>query len=305
MDIARRMKPAHLGLILKIAETRQLQLAAQALAISQPAASRILSEFERTIGSPLFVRHPKGMELSSAGAAFVRHARVIMGEVETLEHELRQLQEGALGEVRVGSVTGPAAGCLTPAIQAVLEETPDLVITVDVAPSTELIRQLEEGRYDFVLGRIPPTHDSRNFHIHPARTEVVALLVHVTHPLARHSNVELTDLTGFPWVMQERGMPIRQAVESAFLAEGVPIPLRVLNSSSLLVALAQVARGQAIAPMSEEVKELLVHADIGANVVAVNLRQPIIVPNYFVIRDGSRKLSRAAERLLKEVLERI
>lgn len=305
MDIARRIKPAHLALILKIAETRQLQLAAQALAISQPAASRILSEFEKAIGSPLFVRHPKGMELSSAGAAFVRHARVIMGEVETLEHELRQLQDGALGEVRVGSVTGPAAGCLTPAIQAVLEETPDLEITVDVAPSTELIRQLEEGRYDFILGRIPPTYNSRDFHVHPARTEVIALLVHVTHPLARRRNVDLGDLTGFPWVMQERGMPIRQAVEAAFHADGVPIPPRVLNSSSLLVALAQVARGQAIAPQSEEVKELLVHADIGANVVAVNLRQPIIVPSYFVIRDGSRKLSRAAERLLKEVLERI
>lgn len=305
MDIARRIKPAHLALILKIAETRQLQLAAQALAMSQPAASRILSEFEKAIGSPLFVRHPKGMELSSAGAAFVRHARVIMGEVETLEHELRQLQDGALGEVRVGSVTGPAAGCLTPAIQAVLEETPDLEITVDVAPSTELIRQLEEGRYDFILGRIPPTYNSRDFHVHPARTEVIALLVHVTHPLARRRNVDLGDLTGFPWVMQERGMPIRQAVEAAFHADGVPIPPRVLNSSSLLVALAQVARGQAIAPQSEEVKELLVHADIGANVVAVNLRQPIIVPSYFVIRDGSRKLSRAAERLLKEVLERI
>lgn len=305
MDISHRIKPTHLALILKIAETQQLQLAARALGMSQPAASRILAEFEKTIGSALFVRHPKGMVLSAAGAAFVRHARVILGEVETLEDELRSLQAGALGEVRVGSVTGPAVGCLMPAVHTVLEEFPDLEINVDVAPSTELIRQLDEGRYDFILGRIPATHDSRNFHVHPARTEVAVLLVHGSHPLARRRDVGLADLTGFPWVMQERGMPIRQAVEAAFHAEGVPIPPRVLNSSSLLVALSQVARGQAIAPQSEEVKELLVHTDIDANLTSLSLRRPIVVPSYFVIRDRSRKLSRAAERLLKEVLLRV
>ena len=100
MDIARRIKPAHLDLVLKIAETQQLQLAAQAVAISQPAASRILAEIETNIGSPLFVRHPKGMVMSQAGEVFVRHARVILAEVRTLEDELRHIQSGDLGEVR-------------------------------------------------------------------------------------------------------------------------------------------------------------------------------------------------------------
>ena len=305
MDIAHRMKPAHLALILKIAETQQLQLAAQAMAMSQPAASRILADFERTIGSRLFTRHPKGMELTLAGAAFVRHARVILGEVQTLESELQNLRLGALGNVRVGSVTGPAVGCLMPAVQAVLDQSPDLEINVDVAPSVELVRMLEEGRYDFILGRIPPTHDSRGFHVYPARTEVVVLMVHGTHPMAGRGDVDLAELTAYPWVMQQRGMPIRQAVEAAFHAEGVPIPSRVLNSSSLLVALSQMARGQAIAPQSQEVKDLLVHADVGANVDTLTLRCPMIVPSYFVIRDRSRKLSRGADRLFQEVLARV
>ncbi|MBY6160803.1 LysR family transcriptional regulator [Mameliella alba] len=305
MDIARRIKPAHLDLILRIAESRQLQLAAQAMAISQPAASRILAEIETNIGSPLFTRHPKGMEVTAAGAAFVRHARVILSEVHTLEHELRHLQSGALGEVRVGSVTGPTVGCLMPAVQAVLRDSPELEISVDVAPSRLLIRDLEEGRYDFVLGRIPPGHDSLQFHVHPARTEDVALLIHATHPLAGQRDVEMQALTGFPWVMQERGMPIRQAVEEAFHTEGVPIPSRILNSSSLLVALSQLARAEAIVPQTNEVKGLLTHSDIGANLTALHLRRPIVVPPYFVLRDGSRKLSRAAERLLNEVLSRL
>ncbi len=77
MTLAQRLKAPHLRLILKIAETGQLQIAASTLAMSQPAASRILAEIEAGTGSPLFVRHPKGMEPTPVGEAFVKHARAI------------------------------------------------------------------------------------------------------------------------------------------------------------------------------------------------------------------------------------
>ncbi|MEZ5771689.1 MAG: LysR family transcriptional regulator [Defluviimonas denitrificans] len=69
MALSRKLKPAHLRLILKIAETGQLQMAATALAMSQPAASRILNEIEVEAGTPLFLRHAKGMEPTQAGSA--------------------------------------------------------------------------------------------------------------------------------------------------------------------------------------------------------------------------------------------
>lgn len=305
MDIARRLKPAHLDLIVRIADTSKLQLAAEAMAMSQPAASRTLSEIEAAVGGALFVRHPKGMDLTPAGTAFVRHARVVLAELQTLSDELRHLQSGHLGEVRVGSVTGPAIGCLMPAVQALHQEAPDVRISVDVAPSRVLVRQLEEGRYDFVIARVPPGHDSRGLRLHPARTEIVSLLVHATHPLAASDRVTLSDLVDQPWVMQEPGTPIRQAVEEAFFAEGLPTPHRVLNSSSLLVALAQVANAGSVTPQSQEASQLLVRAEVGAQVVPLSLPRPIVVPPYFVIRHRSQQLPRAAEQLLDAVLARL
>ena len=53
-----RLQPKHLNLIRSIAELGQLSLAAQALALTQPAASRMLGEIERYVGSPIFVRTP-------------------------------------------------------------------------------------------------------------------------------------------------------------------------------------------------------------------------------------------------------
>lgn len=305
MDIARRLKPSHLSLILKIAETRQLQLAAQAVGMSQPAASRVLAEIEGAVGGPLFTRHPKGMEVTQAGAVVVRHARVILSEMRSLRDELHYLSSGELGQVRVGSVTGPAVGCLMPAVQAVQRDSPDLLVNVEIAPSSALLRGLEEGAYDFILGRIPPGYDARAFHVHPARTEVVKLMVHATHPLAGARGVRLRDLGGYPWVMQAIGSPIRQAVDEAHHRAGVPTPPRVLNSSSLLVALAQLARTRAIAPQSDEVRELLVQPEMGARLVALDLAEDIIVPPYFLMRPRKGEPSRAVDRLLAQVLVRL
>lgn len=305
MDPIRRIKPSHLELVQKIAQANKLQMAAEAHGISQPAASRILSDIEAMVGSPLFFRHPKGMELTPEGTAFVSHARVILSEMEALENELRSIQEGALGELRIGSVTGPAVGYLMPAIQELQKNKPDLQISVEIAPSTSLIRRLDQGRFDFILARLPPTHDSRAYRMYPARIELVSFLVHQTHPLSGQQDVELAQLRDYSWVMQERGMPIRQAVEIAFLEQGVEVPPRILNSSSLLVALAQIAHAQAIAPQTDEVRDLLVHSDIGANITSLHLRSRIVVPPYFIICDGKTQLSRAAELLLQEVLKRV
>ena len=64
MDLSRRLKPNHLKLIDEIAKKQKLQLAAEALSISQPAASRMLADIETNMGTPLFVRHPRWMELT-------------------------------------------------------------------------------------------------------------------------------------------------------------------------------------------------------------------------------------------------
>lgn len=305
LNILSRVKPRHLQLVLEIAETEQLQLAAQSLAISQPAASRILADLESTFGSPLFERHPLGMVPTPAGEIFARHARVMLSELETMTDELAHLAEGASGTVRVGAVTGPAIGYLMPAVQSVLESYPDLNISVDVAPSSTLFRRLKEARYDFIVGRTTPDQDKSEYRFYPAPAEVVALVVHETHPLAGDAVVDLAATGAYPWVIQEEGSPIRMAVEDAFLRQNVAVPTRILNSSSLLVVLSQVAGGQSIAPQTEEVANLLGSPQVAARLVTLTLREPIVVAPYFIIRSERRSLSRAAGHLLHEVLSRI
>jgi DNA-binding transcriptional LysR family regulator len=304
MVLINRIKPRHLDLVIKVAETKQLQLAARQVNISQPAASRILHDLESQFGVSFFDRHPTGMEPTPAGLIFLRHARSALTELTTLSAELEHLKSGQIGAVRVGTVTGPAAGHLMPAVRAVLRQHPELRIYVDVEPSSRLFRGLQEAQYDFILGRANPHHNPVDFRFHPGRKEVVSLMVHSTHPLAKRDKVSLAETSDFPWVIQEEGSPIREAVEQAFHTEAVPVPPRVLNSSSLLVALTRVAEGTAIAPQANEVTRLLMSTEINADLSVLNTQSDISVAPYFVIQSAQRELSRAAERLLREVMSR-
>jgi DNA-binding transcriptional LysR family regulator len=305
MDLIRRLKPTHLRLISEIARHQKLQLAAESMGVSQPAASRMLADIEAEAGAPLFVRHPRWMEPTPVGAAFLRHIRVILSELESLQTEVENLNVGQSGEIRVGAVTGPAMGFLMPAIRAVKEESPDIEATIEVGPSVQLVRGLKEGRFDFIIARLPPEYDVTDFHIYPARSENISMLVRDSHPLAGRRNLPLEELSQYEWVVQERGSPLRQAVEAAFMQIARPVPRNVNNSSSLLVVLALLAESDVISPQSEEVAEILTGPGLGARLCALDLDQTITVSPYFIIANRAHQLPRAVDRVLKEVLRRL
>lgn len=302
MSLAARLKPAHLALMVRIAEMGRLHLAAERTAMSQPAASRILADIESRAGTPLFERGPEGMRPTAAGQAMVKHARSILEGLDNLDREIGLVQSGRAGAVRIGTVTGPAVGSVVPAIRACRAEAPELEVTVEVLPSAPLVAGLAERQYDFILARIPPGADARAFHLAPARSERVTLLVGRGHPLAGRARVGLADLVDFEWVVQERTSPIRTAVEAAFRDKGLATPARVTNSSSLLVALAMLEGSSVIAPQSDEVARLVERQGGGRGPVRLDLSDPITVPPFYVIRNRAHELSRAAERVLGEVL---
>ncbi len=305
MSLATRLKPAHLDLIVRIAETGKLHLAAERTAMSQPAASRILADIERRAGVALFDRAPDGMRPTAAGQAVVKYARSILEGLDNLDREIGLVQSGRAGTVRIGTVTGPAVGSVVPAIRACRAEAPELEVTVEVLPSAPLVAGLAERQFDFILARIPPGADARAFHLAPARTERVTLLVDRAHPCAAREQVALAELLEDEWIVQERASPIRSAVEEAFRLRGLPTPARVTNSSSLLVALAMLEGSRAISPQSDEVARLIERQGAGQGPVRLHLEDEITVSPFFVIRNRAHELSRAAERVLEEVLSRL
>jgi len=300
--VARRLKLPHLRLTLALANTGQISAAARALNMSQPAASRMLAEMERHLGAPVCVRGPKGVELSETGLALAERARRILTELSEAGRDVVEIRSGKAGRVYLGAVTAPAIDLVVPALQRLKAAHPTIEAHVEVGTSDMLVPRLLEGQLDFVIGRVPAHLDIADFDVRPVQPEVVSLLVRRDHPLSRARRLPLAATTGFEWVMQPAGTPLRRAMEYSFASRGLPMPRVSLISTSFLVLLAMIWRSDAIAPVAEEAARLLAGDSGMAPAVGVlDLAERIEITPYAVITRAGRHLSPTARLFHAEI----
>jgi DNA-binding transcriptional LysR family regulator len=302
LDLINRLQWRHLRLIKAIGEYGQLSIAAERLSITQPAASRMLAETEAMVGQPLFERHPKGMVPTAIAEVLIRHAaNLLLGLAETAS-EVSAFSSGKTGTVRVGSVTGAAVAYVVPAIQSLKQDAKGAEVYVDVGPSDALMEGLLNGNYDFILSRVPADQDARKFEIMRGKVESVEFLVRPGHPLLFKGRPSLRDLGGYSWVIQPAGTPMRQAVEEAFIAQAIPLPDEIVNTTSLLVMIAYLQTSDSISPISSEVGDLIRKTGAGG-MKTISISESIVITPYHLIQRKSVITSPLAHRLRDLVIE--
>ena len=302
-NLATQLTLKHLRLIAAVAEHRQLSLAAHALTLTQPAASRVLAEIETLVGAPLFERHPRGMEPTALGMGLAQRARTIIESLADAAEEAEQLRFGRGGVVRIGAVTGAAVGIVVPVLRRLKALAPDAEVHVQVAMSDELIGDLMALRLDMVLGRLPATARPGDFDLVPASGEQVRLVANRRNPLAGRSIVTLPELSQVPWVMQGPGAPVRRAVEEAFMNAAASLPRDITNTASLLVVLAMLRHGDTVTPLSHEVAELL--TAMQPDLTILPLSASISVAPYALVTLRDRRLTPVAARCHRLVAEQL
>lgn len=284
-------------LIQSIHNTGQLGLAAEQLALSQPAASRMLASIEQVVGGPVFLRHPKGMTPTPVGETLIRNGHNLLNGLEQTLREISSVSEGLAGTARVGSVTDGAVAFVVPAIQELKKTATGADIHVDVAPSDVLVEGLFRGEYDFVLSRIPPKYDKRLLEVRRGRHEDICFMMRAGHPLAQHDTAPLDHLAAYEWVIQAPHTPLRQAVEAVFVSAGVELPGDIVNTTSMLVMLAYLASSDALVPIPRPVADLFVAKDLAGGLAIVGPEEKILVSPYYLISRKNVIISAVATRL--------
>jgi DNA-binding transcriptional LysR family regulator len=251
-----RLKIRHLQLFLALDEHRNLHRAAASLNLSQPAASKLLGDLEDALGFPLFERHPRGIEPNWYGELMIRHARVILSELAVAGTELAALQAGHSGKVTVGTVMAPAVELIVPAVDAIRRGHPGLQIAVDVDTSPVLIHRLRQGQLDFAIARIPADIDPAPFMYEEIGDEELCFVCRSGHPLAAVEQVTLEDLVGQTWVLQPRGSLLRRLVHAMFRGRGLPIPIQVVESASVVMSMAMIDKTDALSVTARALADL-------------------------------------------------
>ncbi|RUV47115.1 hydrogen peroxide-inducible genes activator [Mesorhizobium sp. M7A.F.Ca.MR.228.00.0.0] len=134
--------------------------AADACAISQPAISVQIREWEETLGTELFQRGPRQVRLTNFGEEFALRVRDILRSVDELTDLARASRDRLVGRLRIG-VIPTIAPYLLPAIIGNLARMHDgLDIHVRETQTQKLIQELADGRLDAAIVALPVSEAS-------------------------------------------------------------------------------------------------------------------------------------------------
>lgn len=304
--IAKGIKLRQLALLVAVQDSGQMSRAANALNVTQPAASRMLGDLERIMAAELTQRHPRGVTLTAAGERLADRARILLRDLDLAGREVRDIDLGRIGSVHVGSAAGPSLDLVLPIMQRLKQHEPQLRMEITVDSSDRLAHELLSGRLDFYLGRIPDGADPTAFMIQPIGAEPVSLVVRADHELARNPPASIARLLDYDWVMQPTGGLLRRAVEEHLLSHGLPMPARVISTGSLMLSLGFVLKSGAIGVMSTSVAQF--YADeggLGTGLICLPIGAQLSVPAYGLVTLREKVATPAAATFLRVLNERL
>ena len=215
-----------------IAEHGQVQRAAEALGLSQPALSKSLRRLEQAMNARLLKRTPKGVELTSAGAALLARVKQLRLSLDDVTREIADLSEGRAGHLRIG-MAAQLAHVVPMVCAELLKEAPRLTLKLTNGDHTALMADLRSGVLDIaVSGRVTaPQEDMIETRLH--EEEAATIYAAANHRLAKRRQVTLADLAQERWVLSPLTQETGRLLTQAFAAMGLPPPNVAVESSSM------------------------------------------------------------------------
>ena len=210
--------------LIAVAEAGGILAAAERLAITQPALSRVIARLEARFGGRLFERLPSGVRLTPLGTLATERARHVLREIEAAEARIGAAVSGRSGRFRITADPMWMEAVLAPAIARFRDTCPGIELTLRTASFAEALRRLTGGESDLHCGAIdagtPLPAFLRREHVLDTTAGIVA---HAEHPLLA-GRPAVRDLVSWPWI------DYGGAAQPAAAGSGPPSPDGVLDA---------------------------------------------------------------------------
>jgi DNA-binding transcriptional LysR family regulator len=293
---ASRLKTRHLLLLLHLYEQRSVLRAAEAANMTQPAASKLLSEMEGILGVPLFERHARGVKPTWYGQVLIRRARSALSEIGRAHDEIAAMRSGRMGQAAIGTVVNPGTTLVPQAIAAVKRDFPDILIRVEMDYSRPLVAKLLDGQLDIVIGRILGPEGAGDLEFEPLADEPHSVIVRAGHPLTARSVVTHVDLVEYGWIMPPAASVLRTRLDSMFMEHGLTPPQNIIETASLPVIIHLLRHSDLLTALpAESVAPYLQTAQMQVLPIELGVRMEF----FGIIRRRDQQLSPGAERVLE------
>lgn len=145
-----------LDYIVTVANEGSISRAAEKLFMAQSSLSQAVRLFEQDLGTPIFVRTARGVRPTSAGEAFIFHARQILQQYQEARSEASDIENLKGGTVIFGISTYRGTYLLPPVLKKFHALYPRVHVEICEMDSIDLENKILEGLLDLALIAAPP-----------------------------------------------------------------------------------------------------------------------------------------------------
>lgn len=193
------MELRHLKYFIRAAELSHFTRAAESLYVSQPALSAQIRQLEEELGTELFARVGRSVQLTEAGQAFLIRAREAVNAVELGEEEVNAIKGLLKGNLHICAVAATAPRLLPRVIKQFQEAYPDVYIKLSSSTSDVLERGVLDGKYCLGFVSMPVEHEE--LQVAEVFSDEIVVALHKDHVLASRKAIRLADLQEVPMVL--------------------------------------------------------------------------------------------------------
>ena len=236
------MELRHLRYFLEVANTLHFGAAAQALDIAVPTLSVQIAQLERELGTPLFVRTQRRVQLTQAGETLRHEAEATIRQAEQAKARVQSVARGERGYLRVGYVSSTLlSGVLSSLFNGYRQRYPDVAVEVSELPMEGMAALLVDGKLDIALVRGPLALPAEVAHL-PLYHDHFCLALSDGHPLAQSMTIAPESLRQQIFILPEqRSGTVELAKRGGFTIE------HTRRAGALTEVLANVSLGNGVA----------------------------------------------------------
>ncbi|OYU47551.1 MAG: LysR family transcriptional regulator [Rhizobiales bacterium PAR1] len=245
-----RVDLTSLDLFVTVADEHSIARAAARRNIAASAISKRIHDLEHAYGTPLLIRQSKGVTLTPAGEALLRHVRNLLLLVERIGVDMSSFASGMKGQVRLSANPSAITQFLPQILSGFMARYPDIEIRLEEATTAHSLHLLEDGLADLAIVGWGADHPAMAYALF--RNDNLALCVPEDHPLAHSpAAVHFVDTLGFDHVGLEYGSSIQARLEEAAANAGQPIRVKLrVGSFDGVRCMVETGIGVAVLPVS-------------------------------------------------------
>ncbi|WP_125544262.1 LysR family transcriptional regulator [Levilactobacillus lindianensis] len=221
---------------LMVVQEKNISQASARLHVSQPTVSRQLKELEAELGTVLFERGNRSIQLTADGEYFANQAKQILSLTDKTLANIHQEQD-VRGAVYVGSAEARSILTVAQAIGHLNQQHPHVQINLVSTDASDIHQQLGSGIFDFGVVMEPTDKSDYDFLRLPGESRW-GLLVQNHSPLAQQATVSLDDIAHATLILPQQGGS--QRIHALFgldtAALHIAATYNLLYNASLLVS---------------------------------------------------------------------